>query len=127
MNIIANLSNCINNGQRRYKHFVKCCISKLTIDVITLLFQENIIRGFFFEKTTKNHFVVVLLKYKSNKKCFNKVSFITIKVASFKKHNGIQKYRNGLGLYIISTSKGMMTNHTTSKLKLGGILLMSIS
>jgi small subunit ribosomal protein S8 len=127
MNIIANLSNCINSGYSKYKHFIKYRMSKLSIDIITLLFQENIIRGFFFEKATKNYAVIVLLKYSHNKRGFKKIAFIPTKRVSFKKHKGILKYHNGLGFYIISTYKGIMTNHIASQLKLGGILLMLIS
>lgn len=126
MNTIANLSNAINIGQHKYKHFVKYPASKLIIDVTSLLFQENLIRGFFIEKSNTKYFVIVLLKYGSNKKTFQKISFIH-KTASYKKHKKTQKCQNGLGLYIISTSKGIMTNYKSSKLKLGGILLMKIS
>jgi small subunit ribosomal protein S8 len=126
MNILANLSNALNNGQNKYKNFVKYPVSKLTVDLIILLFQENMIRGFFFEKNNKKYFVIILLKYESNNKSCQKVSFMP-KTLPFKKHKDHLKYQNGLGLYILSTSKGIMTNYRSSKLKLGGIILMKIS
>jgi small subunit ribosomal protein S8 len=124
MNIVANLSNCIKNAQSKYKHFIKYHISKFSLNLITLLFQENIIRGFFFEKAAKNF--VVLLKYESIKKGFKKIAFKPKKAINFKPYKIVAKYHNGLGLYIVSTSKGVMTNRVSYQLKLGGILIMSV-
>lgn len=122
MNILATFSNILNNGQRKYKHFVKYPASKLVLDILTLLFQENLIRGFFIKKIKTEDFVIVLLKYGFDKKlCFTPIRTCT------KTNKNIYKHQNGLGLHIKSTSKGIMTNYTSSKLKLGGILLMKIS
>ncbi|YP_001874771.1 ribosomal protein S8 (mitochondrion) [Hemiselmis andersenii] len=122
MSILANFSNILNNGQHKYKHFVKYPASKLILDILTLLFQENLIRGFYIKKIKTEDFAIILLKYGFNKK----TSFIPT-VASYITNKTIYKHQNGLGLLVLSTSKGIMTNYTSSKLKLGGILLMKIS
>jgi small subunit ribosomal protein S8 len=122
MNILATFSNILNNGQRKYKHFVKYPASKLVLDILTLLFQENLIRGFYVKKIKTEDFAIILLKYGFNKK----ISFTPV-TTSARNNKNVHKYQNGLGLHVISTSKGIMTNYTSSKLKLGGILLMKIS
>ena len=43
MTIIANFSSNIYNNQQKYKHFLKCSISKFTIEIATVLFKENFI------------------------------------------------------------------------------------
>lgn len=122
MNVLANFSNTINTGQNRYKHYVNLEISKVNIEIVVLVFQENLIRGFFFNKSSS---ITVLLKYQSNQKIFQNMMLLS-KTRAYKQSKAIKRYKNGLGLYILSTSKGMMTNYRASKLKLGGVMLIRI-
>lgn len=125
MTIIANLSSTIHNNQQNYKHFFKCSVSKLTIEIATVLFKENFIRGFFIKKVNNKPYLYMLLKYGKKQKKFPKISIISKRLSN-KKSTQILKYNNGLGLYIISTSKGLMTNIKASKLKLGGTIIIKI-
>lgn len=126
MSAITNLSNTINIGQHKYKHVIKFPISNLAIDLIVGLFHGSFIRGFFIDKFKTQNCIFILLKYGSNKRICQKISFIH-KTNSYTKHTNLLKYKNGLGLYLISTTKGIMTNYEASNLKLGGILLIKIS
>lgn len=125
MNILANFSNTINIGQNRYKHFVNFQVSKLNLEIAGLLFQENLIRGFFLSKESSVSVITVLLKYQSNQKIFNNIKLLS-KANAYKQSKAIRRYQNGLGLYVLSTSKGVMTNYRASKLKLGGVMLIRI-
>ena len=125
MNILANFSNTINIGQNRYKHFVNFQVSKLNLEIAGLLFQENLIRGFFLSKESSVSVITVLLKYQSNQKIFNNMKLLS-KANAYKQSKAIRRYQNGLGLYVLSTSKGVMTNYRASKLKLGGVMLIRI-
>jgi len=121
---LINLSNTINLAQKKYKHIIQCPVSALAINITTLLFQENLIRGFFIETKNKKYYVSILLKYGASKLIFQKLIFMS-KFFSYKK-NTILKLQNGLGLYLISTSKGLVTNNNAAKLKLGGIVLIKM-
>ena len=125
MNILANFSNTINIGQNRYKHYVNFQVSKLNLEIAGLLFQENLIRGFFLSKESTVSVITVLLKYQSNQKIFNNIKLLS-KANAYKQSKAIRRYQNGLGLYVLSTSKGVMTNYRASKLKLGGVMLIRI-
>lgn len=125
MNILANFSNTINIGQNRYKHYVNFQVSKLNLEIAGLLFQENLIRGFFLSKESSVSVITVLLKYQSNQKIFNNMKLLS-KANAYKQSKAIRRYQNGLGLYVLSTSKGVMTNYRASKLKLGGVMLIRI-
>lgn len=125
MNILANFSNTINIGQNRYKHFVNFQVSKLNLEFAGLLFQENLIRGFFLSKENSVSVITVLLKYQSNQKIFNNMKLLS-KANAYKQSKAIRRCQNGLGLYVLSTSKGVMTNYRASKLKLGGVMLIRI-
>lgn len=125
MNILANFSNTINIGQNRYKHYVNFQVSKLNLEIAGLLFQENLIRGFFLSKGSSASVITVLLKYQSNQKILNNMMLLS-KANAYKQSKAIKRYQNGLGLYVLSTSKGVMTNYRASKLKLGGVMLIRI-
>lgn len=125
MNLIADLSSKINNNQKKYKHSLKYPASKVIIEIVKLLFKENFIRGFFIEKYNHKTYICLLLKYGTHQTIFKKMSIIS-KVNSEKKAFQIIKYNNGLGLYILSTSKGFLTNYDAIRLKLGGNLIIKI-
>lgn len=125
MNLIANLSSKINNNQQKYTHFLLYPASKLLIEVVKLLFKQNFIRGFYIEKQNNKPYVYLLVKYGAHKHVLKKISVIS-KINSNKKFYQIVKYNNGLGFYILSTSKGFITNYQAAKLKLGGKLILKI-
>lgn len=45
---------------------------------------------------------------------------------SYFKYKNLAKAYNGLGIYIISTSKGVMTDYNAHKLKIGGEVLCRV-
>jgi small subunit ribosomal protein S8 len=125
MNVLANFSNTINIGQNKYKHYVSLDASKVNIEIAGLLFQENLIRGFFLSNNDSASVITVLLKYQSNQKIFNNMALLS-KTNAYKQSKAIKRYQNGLGIYILATSKGIMSNYRASKLKLGGVMLIRI-
>ena len=88
MNILANFSNTINIGQNRYKHYVNFQVSKLNLEIAGLLFQENLIRGFFLSKESSVSVITVLLKYQSNQKIFNNMKLLS-KANAYKQSKAI--------------------------------------
>ena len=125
MRLIANLSSRINNNQQKYKHFLCYPASKVLIEIVKLLFKQSFIRGFFIEKNNNQGYIYLMLKYGSHTKIFQKISGI-LKFNCDKQLSRIIKYNNGLGLYIISTSKGFVTNYEAVKLNLGGNFIIKI-
>lgn len=125
MKTIANFLNSINNAQQTYKHYLKYPASKLTIELVTLLTQENFIRGFFIKNEKNIDIIYVLLKYGKNKQIFYRINLVS-KSLIHEKCSNLIKYRNGLGVYIISSSQGLINTNDAIKLKLGGILLLKI-
>lgn len=124
MNVISHFSNSINNNYSKYKHFIKYRSSKFILDISKLLFQEALIRGFFLGYKETAYFIIVLLKHNFSKFFLNRLTFISNRFILYKKNT---KYKNGLGLFLISTKKGCMVNMYATKLKLGGILFMKIT
>lgn len=121
--LCANFSTNILNGQQNYKNLVQCSASKLSLNLCLVLFQENLIRGFYVDRINKKSRLVILLKYgsKVGKKNLNKIM-----LQKSYTHIKAKNYKNGLQIYILSTPKGCISNFRASQLKLGGIKLIKI-
>lgn len=114
----------IQNGQKNYKQ--KIClhkhINKKCINLLYVLEKEGFISGFIIEK---NPFVVyVLLKYTLNgEPAIKNISNISIPGRKlYGKLNSLWNVNNGLGVLILSTTKGFMTLEDARKNHVGGQL-----
>jgi small subunit ribosomal protein S8 len=114
----------IKNNQTNFKHFVKYPVSNLILEICNLFLTENLIRGFFIEKKTETQ-LVILLRYNMNKRIFSQV-LSNVKRFSLKELKKNSKFINGLGIEIISTTKGLTTNSKSLKLKLGGQKILQL-
>jgi small subunit ribosomal protein S8 len=104
---------------------------------LKVLQQENFIESINIVTKTQlsnslnnvNKYIKVYLKYnKKNKKPF--ISNIQLlskpSLHTYTNHKNIPQVLNGLGIVVMSTSKGIMTNKDAFKNKIGGELLFSI-
>ena len=102
--------------------------SKMKINIIKLLQSEGYIRNYEINKDSKQGTIVVYLKYNSDKSPVIK-GLKTVSKPSCRMYSGskkIPKVLNGLGINIISTSKGVMTDREARRMKLGGEIICSV-
>lgn len=125
MNATSNLISTILNGQKAFLKSVCLPTSKKSIALLLVLSQEGFIRGFFVNN--KNRLLYVLLKYHNNVGVIKSFFFISKanKVVFFKVKM-LWQFQNGLGMWIVSTSKGILTSQTAIKKHVGGCILMKI-
>jgi small subunit ribosomal protein S8 len=99
--------------------------SKFLINFLNILINEGYIYGYKLLKNQKN--IIVYLKYINNQATLNKIKFLSKKkkIYYLKKKN-LLNLKNSLNLYIISTSKGLMTSKTAIKSNIGGKLICQI-
>lgn len=119
----------IRNAILAKHQMVKIPATKLTRHIIIVLQNEGFIDSFEEIKDGFNLFLLVNLKYKGK----NKQSIITkLKRISkpglriYAKHKKLPKVLGGIGVAIISTSKGIMTDKQARYLRLGGEILCYI-
>lgn len=122
--MLSNFANNIKTTAQSYKPFFKSYASIYKIELASLLFKENIIRGFFLEKTGYKTYIYILFKYDIEINIFNALSFIPNVNKASKK---LLKNNNGLGFCIISTKIGLMPLYKAKKLKIGGYKLIKIN
>lgn len=120
---LCNLTSKLKNGIRANKKYIYLPSSSLSLELLRLLFLEGIILGVTKIKSGKT--LKVFLKYNSN----GSPSFKDIKVLSkpgkmfYLSYKQIAKLSEGVGLFIISTKEGLLTNHLCLKRKIGGAAL----
>jgi len=118
----------IRNGHTAKKATVESPMSKLRAAVLEVLKKEGFIRGFTIKKNDdKKDVLIIELKYFEGKPAIKE-----IKRAS---RPGLRLYSSmkemplnygGLGISIVSTSKGLMSDHEARNANIGGEILCSV-
>ena len=122
---IADLLTRIRNASRAHHATTHVPHSKLKESILAALKGKEIISDYKVE-TDKKNFKSILITLNEDK------SDLTIKRVSspgqriYVKNEDLKPIKSGLGITIISTSKGVMTNIDAKKQNLGGELLCEI-
>ena len=121
---IADMLTTIRNANQNRSKEVAMPTSKIKLDIATILKDEGFIEEF---KVDKN-ILTLTLKYGQGKERvitgLKRISKPGLRV--YAKNDEIPKVLNGLGIAIISTSKGLMTDKEARKNNLGGEVLAYI-
>lgn len=123
MDPVADALIRIKNGYQVGKVSVVIKFSKLIFKLAQLLKEE----GYLSEVEQKDREIIVTLKYNSRIPVLtdiNRVSKPSLRV--YKGVKDLPRVLNGLGIAIISTPKGLMTDKEARKLKVGGEILALI-
>lgn len=121
------LTRIRNANQMRYKE-VAMPTSKLKVEIAKILKEEGFISDYQMSKANTGDLLVLGLKYGQKKERvitgLKRISKPGLRV--YAKAEEIPTVLNGLGIAIISTSKGLMTNKEAKKSQLGGEVLAYI-
>ena len=123
---VADYLTRVRNAIQANHKIVDIPASNLKKAITKILFEKGYILNFKFEEDDKQGIIKVALKYNDS----TKVPAITnIQRASrpgLRKYSGstsMPRVLNGLGISIISTSKGVITGKQATKLNIGGEVL----
>lgn len=118
------LTRIRNANQMRYKE-VEMPSSKMKLEIARILKEEGFIEDFKMKKSNVQNILVLNLKYGENKERvitgLKRISKPGLRV--YAKPEEMPKVLNGLGIAIVSTSKGIMTDKSARKDSLGGEVL----
>jgi small subunit ribosomal protein S8 len=102
--------------------------SKIKINIVKILKFEGYIRNYKIIKDSKQDIVVIYLKYNEDKssviKDLKRISKPSCRVYS--RYKKIPRVLNGLGINIVSTSKGVLTDREARKMGIGGEIICSV-
>ena len=126
--IIADMLTRIRNANQMRYETVEVLGSKMTLGIAEILKKEGYIEDFNYEKSTKGDKLTLTLKYGDRKERvitgLKRISKSGLRV--YTKSDEIPRVLNGLGIAIISTSKGLMTDKEAREAGLGGEVLAYI-
>lgn len=118
------LTRIRNANQMRYNEVV-IPSSNVKLEMIKILKSEGYIENYKVEKNEVQNNIIVTLKYGKNKERvisgLKRISKPGLRV--YAKAEEIPTVLNGLGISIVSTSKGIMTGKEARKENLGGEVL----
>ena len=125
---IADMLTRIRNANiMRYKE-VEVIGTKMTLGIAEILKREGYIEDYKYEKNTTGDKLTLTLKYGDKKERvitgLKRISKSGLRV--YCEASKVPRVLNGLGIAIISTSKGLMTDKEAREQRLGGEVLAYI-
>ncbi len=125
---IADMLTRIRNANMVSHETVEVPASKLKIELAKLLKSEGFIADYEVKESGKFKVIVITLKYDANKKpVISKLERISKPgLRTYHKAKNLPKVLGGLGVAIISTSKGLLTDRKARKENVGGEVLCYI-
>ena len=118
----------IRNGHMAKKALVQCPMSKLRAAVLEVLKKEGFIRGYSIKTNENNKAnLIIELKYFEGKPAIKEIKRSSkpgLRLYSSKKDMPLNY--GGLGISIVSTSKGLMSDHEARNANIGGEILCSV-
>lgn len=123
---IADYLTRLRNAIQAKHRVVEVPASNLKKDITKILFEKGYILNFKFEDDGPQGTIKIALKYHPQSKVNAIKSLTRISKPGMRKYTGYREMPrviNGLGIAIISTSKGVMTDKEAAELKIGGEVL----
>ena len=122
---IADFLTRLRNAIQAQHRVVEVPASNLKKEITKILFEKGYILNYKFVEDGPQGSIKVALKYDANKqsaiKCLKRVS--TPGLRQYTGYKDMPRVINGLGIAILSTSKGVMTDKEAAALKIGGEVL----
>lgn len=121
---ISDMLTRIRNAQIAYMETVIIPSSKIKLEIARILKEEGYI--LYYENDKKN--IKIKLKYFKGKPVIEKIKRISKpSLRIYQGKDKLKKVANGLGIAIISTSKGVMTSYEARKKGIGGEVICTVS
>ncbi len=118
---IADFITRIRNAAGAFKDSVDIPASKVKMDIAEILLKEGYIKGYKVIEDGKQGLIRVNLKYFNSRHVITGIERVSKPGRRvYKKADEITQVRKGLGISIVSTSRGIMTDHKARANKVGG-------
>jgi len=127
---IADYLTRIRNAQMANHRIVEIPASNLKKRITEILYEKGYILKYKFEEDSKQGIIKIALKYDAATKLpviqsLERVSRPGLR--TYAKPADFRRVKNGLGISIVSTSKGVMTDKEAKAQNVGGEVLCNIS
>jgi small subunit ribosomal protein S8 len=124
---IADMLSRIRNGLSARHATVTSPVSKLRLAILEVLKHEGYIRDYHEEEGKPHKQIVIELKYNNDQPVIQELQRVSKPGRrSYSSIEDLPKVYNGLGILILSTSKGVMSDHQARQDKVGGEILCKV-
>lgn len=126
---ISDMLTRIRNATMVKHQIVQIPVTKMSLAITNILKEEGFIEDFEPYQENKREYLLLSLKYtgKSRDSVISQIKRISKPgLRVYKKSNDLPKVLDDLGIAIVSTSKGVMTNVKAKTLGIGGEVLCYI-
>lgn len=124
---IADLLTRIRNGNSANHDWVEAPASKVNLEIVKILQSEGFIKGYEMVKDAKFPTVKIHIKYgpgqKREKVITNLKRISKPGLRVYTKRTDVPRVLRGLGMAVISTSRGIMTDREARRQGIGGEVL----
>jgi len=125
---VADLLTRIRNGQASASRWVDVPASNLKIRILYILKEEHYLKDFFIINNPVGKVIRVFLKYDRSGspviKHLKRISKPGRRIYS--KAGEVPRVLDGLGISILTTSKGVVSNKVAKKLNVGGEIVCNV-
>lgn len=121
---ISELLTKIRNAKKAYKPSVTVQTSRMKTAILNVLKDEGYIKDFSEIKDGNKSFTEIKLKYVNKTSSIHGLRQISKPgLRVYREYEKLPKVLNGMGIALISTSKGIMTDKNARKNKVGGEII----
>lgn len=125
---IADMLTRIRNAQESEKQSVAIPASRLKAAIANVLKDEGYIEDFAVRQNEGKPLIEISLKYYAGKPVIEKIERISRPgLRIYRPGRDLPKVMNGLGIAIVSTSRGVMTDRKARGLGVGGEVLCIVA
>lgn len=123
---VSDMLTRIRNAQARTKTSVTMPSSRLKVSIANVLQQEGYIQGFDVNEDVKPQ-LTIALKYFDGRPVIEQIQRVSRPgLRIYRERDALPKVRGGLGVAIVSTNKGVMTDRTAREAGVGGEVLCTV-
>nr|QXP11720.1 ribosomal protein S8 [Ottelia balansae]QXP13160.1 ribosomal protein S8 [Ottelia balansae]QXP14008.1 ribosomal protein S8 [Ottelia balansae] len=126
---IADIITSIRNADMDKKETVRITSTNITENIVKILLQEGFIENVRKHRENNKYFLVLTLRHKRTRKGIHKTILKRISrpgLRIYSNYQRIPKILGGMGIAILSTSQGIMTDREARLKGIGGEMLCHI-
>jgi small subunit ribosomal protein S8 len=125
---LADMCTRIRNAQMASMAKVDIPSSKTKVDIAKVLEEEGYIAGYSVGGEEKKPTLTIELKYFEGRPVIDRIQRVSRPgLRIYRGANEIPSVKNGLGVMIVSTNQGVMTDRAARKANVGGELICEVS
>lgn len=125
---IADMLTRIRNGQQAQKTNVRMPSSKLKVAIAKVLQDEGYIDGYVIREAAGKAELDVALKYYAGRPVIERIERVSRPgLRIYKGSDDLPKVMNGLGVAIVSTPRGVMTDRAARASRVGGEIICLVA